>query len=247
MLMRNSRRKLLMELREHQRKEAKGIKRANIRDFILGFQDGLVNTLGLVLGVAGAVKTANLVLISGLVTTFAESISMAAVAYTSTKAAKEYYESKKLKESLEIDEIPHMEREEIRSIYYKKGFRGKVLDKIVKRITSNRKRWLETMMREELRLYNDDYDKPLNSALLVGSSAVVGSLIPILPFFIFPVKLGMIVSLLFSIGMLFVVGSIKAKITAGSWKRRGLEMAVIGGLAALAGYLIGLLLGGIYA
>ena len=77
----------------HQIERHQGLSRSNIRDFILGFQDGLVNTLGLVLGVASAVNSTSIVLISGLVTTFAESVSMAAVAYTSTKAAHEFYVS----------------------------------------------------------------------------------------------------------------------------------------------------------
>src|SRR3989344_4112381 len=87
--LKNFRRK---SLEKHKEERSKGLSRSNIRDFILGFQDGLVNTLGLVLGVASAVQSSSIVLISGLVTTFAESVSMAAVAYTSTKAAHQFYE-----------------------------------------------------------------------------------------------------------------------------------------------------------
>ena len=133
-------------LKDHQIERQRGLSRSNIRDTILGFQDGLVNTLGLVLGVASAVQSTKIVLISGLVTTFAESISMAAVAYTSTKAAHEFYESQLAREKKEIEEIPHMEVQEIRDIYYNKGFRGKQLEGIVKKITSDKKLWLETMM-----------------------------------------------------------------------------------------------------
>src|SRR3989338_8298124 len=118
-------------LKDHKEERNKGISRSNIRDFILGFQDGLVNTLGLVLGVASAVQSTRIVLISGLVTTFAESVSMAAVAYTSTKAAHDFYESQLQREKKEIKEMPHMEVQEIRDIYYQKGFRGKQLEGIV--------------------------------------------------------------------------------------------------------------------
>ena len=233
-------------LKKHQEERHNNLSRSNIRDFILGFQDGLVNTLGLVLGVASAVQSTKIVLISGLVTTFAESISMAAVAYTSTKAAHEFYESQLQREQKEIMEIPHMEVQEIRDIYYKKGFRGKQLEGIVKKITSNKKLWLETMMSEELRLLPTDYDKPLKSTLVVGLSAVLGSLIPVLPFFFLDVKLGMAYALITSIITLFIVGSIKAKITIGNWKKSGLEMAIVGTFAALVGYLVGSLLGVVY-
>ena len=234
-------------LEKHQVERHQGISRSNIRDFILGFQDGIVNTLGLVLGVASAVQSSNIVLISGLVTTFAESVSMAAVAYTSTKAAREFYDSQLEREKREIKEIPHMEVQEIKDIYYKKGFRGKQLTFIVKKITSNKKLWLETMMAEELKLFPDDYENPVKSAFVVGISAVIGSLIPVLPFFFLDVKSGMVAALLFSIITLFTIGAVKAKVTIGNWKKSGIEMAVVGTLAALVGYLVGSLLGVVYA
>lgn len=68
---------------------------AKVHDLILGGQDGLVNVLGVVLGVAAATMSTRVVLIAGLAATFAESISMGAVAYTSAKAAREYYLSVK--------------------------------------------------------------------------------------------------------------------------------------------------------
>ena len=234
-------------LEKHQEERHKGVSRSNIRDFILGFQDGLVNTLGLVLGVATAIQSTKIVLISGLVTTFAESISMAAVAYTSSKAAHDFYKAQLAREKKEIEEIPHMEVQEIRDIYYKKGFRGKQLEAIVKKITSNKKLWLDTMMAEELKLFPEDYEKPLKSSFIVGTSAVIGSIIPVLPFFLLPVKLGMAYALVLSVFTLFAVGAVKSKITIGSWKKSGLEMAIVGTLAALAGYVIGSLLGVVYA
>ncbi|MBI4143344.1 VIT1/CCC1 transporter family protein [Candidatus Woesearchaeota archaeon] len=234
-------------LKDHQEERRQRLSRSNIRDFILGFQDGLVNTLGLVLGVATAIQSSNIVLISGLVTTFAESVSLAAVAYTSTKAAREYYESELEKEKKEIKEIPHMEVQEIRDIYHKKGFRGKQLEMVVKKITSDKKLWLDTMMSEELRLFPEDYEKPVKSAFIVGLSAVLGSLIPVAPFFFLDVRTGMVFALAFSVITLFAVGSIKARVTIGDWKKSGLEMAVVGTFAALVGYGVGSLLGAVYA
>jgi len=233
-------------LKQHRQERQQGLSRSSIRDTILGFQDGVVNTLGLVLGVASAVQNTKIVLISGLVTTFAESISMAAVAYTSTKAAHEFYESQLEREKKEIQDIPQIETEEIREIYHKKGFRGKQLSSIVKKITSNKKLWLGTMMAEELKLFPEDYESPLKSTFVVGISAVIGSLVPIIPFFVFSVKPGMISALFLSILCLFIVGAVKAKFTIGNWKKSGIEMAVLGTLAAVAGYFIGSLLGVVY-
>ncbi len=75
-----------------------------LHDIILGGQDGLVNVLGIVLAVAAATASTKIVLISGLAATFAESISMGAVAYTSSKAAREYYLSIRKKAPHDYDD-----------------------------------------------------------------------------------------------------------------------------------------------
>src|SRR5437773_7061647 len=62
-----------------------------LSDFILGSQDGLVNVLGVILGVAVASRDITIILAGGLAATFAESISMGAVAYTSTLARRDHY------------------------------------------------------------------------------------------------------------------------------------------------------------
>jgi VIT1/CCC1 family predicted Fe2+/Mn2+ transporter len=69
----------------------------------------------------------------------------------------------------------------------------------------------------------------------------------VLPFFFLDVKSGMVAALLFSVITLFAIGAAKAKITIGNWKKSGIEMAVVGTVAALVGYLVGSLLGVVYA
>jgi len=69
-----------------------------LSNIILGGQDGLVNVLGVVLGVAAATNDTRIVLVAGLAATFAESVSMGAVAYTSTRADSDFYESERERE-----------------------------------------------------------------------------------------------------------------------------------------------------
>lgn len=214
-----------------------------LRETILGGQDGLVNVLGVVLGVAAATSDQRIILISGLAATFAESISMGAVAYTSTKAARDFYQSMLEKEQQEIEHLPHLEKKEIKTIYYHKGFRGKLLNNIVKKITSNKKIWLDTMMTEELKLFPEEFSHPLKSALIVGLSSIAGSIIPLIPFFLTTGTNAMLTAAAISALVLFTGGAIKAKLTIGNWKRSGIEMLMIGMIAALVGFAIGKLLG----
>ena len=212
------------------------------RDFILGGQDGLVNVLGVTLGVATATQDLGIILTAAFAATFAESISMGAVAYTSFKAERDFYQSQVKQEEEEIKYTPSIEKKEIKKIYAQLGFEGKILTEIVDHITSNKKRWRDVMVSQELKLAAPKVT-PTNSAWVVGFSALLGSVVPILPFFFFSVSTAIWTSVVLSTIVLFSVGAYKAKTTTGSPLRSGIEMALIGIAAALVGYAIGALLG----
>ncbi len=216
-------------------------KASSLSDIILGGQDGLVNVLGVILGVAAATSDPRIVLVAGLAATFAESVSMGAVAYTSTLADADYYEAERTREIRHINEVPHLERNEIREIYERKGFKGELLDHIVDTITANEDVWVAVMMSEEHQISPADRKQAIRSALVVGFSAVVGSLIPLAPFAFLPVIHSMWVSVLITAIVLFGVGAYKAKTMVGHPAKSGLEMALIGTLSALVGYAVGAL------
>jgi VIT1/CCC1 family predicted Fe2+/Mn2+ transporter len=215
---------------------------ALFNEFILGGQDGLVNVLGVILGMAVATSSPRLVLIAGLAAAFAESFSMAAVAYTSGRAQEDYYRSELGRENYEIEHMPEAETKEIFDIYYAKGFRGRLLDEIVHRITRDKQTWLNIMMKEELGL-SRDLISPLKSGLIVGLAAMIGSLIPLAPFFFLAIRTSILVSLALSAAALFVTGAVEGKLTIGHWVRKGIELALIGMGAALIGFLVGKWLG----
>src|SRR3990172_842090 len=211
-----------------------------LADVILGGQDGLVNVLGVILGVAAATNDPRIVLVAGLAATFAESVSMGAVAYTSTVAEVDFYESEREREYRHIQEVPHLERQEIRQIYTQKGFKGELLERIVDTITANEDVWVAVMMAEEHQLTPTNRRSALRSALIVGLAAIIGSLIPFAPFAFLPVAVSILISIAVSALVLFVVGAYKAKVTVGRPGKSGLEMALIGTVSALAGYAVGL-------
>lgn len=215
---------------------------SSLSDVILGGQDGLVNVLGVILGLAAATNDAYIVLVGGLAATFAESVSMGAVAYTSTLADSDLYESERAREHRHIRLVPALERQEIREIYAAKGFTGPLLDQIVDTITADKDVWVAVMMAEELQLKPTDRRDALRSALIVGVAAIVGSLIPLTPFAFLAVGPSMWVSVLISALTLFAVGVYKARVTVGHPAKSGLEMAVIGTVSALVGYAVGALL-----
>src|ERR1700752_4564471 len=110
----------------------------SLRDVILGGQDGLVNMLGIALGVVAAGGSTHVLVVTGIAAAITESISMGAVAYTSFGSDRDFYLAERQREQDEISSRPEEEREEIRAIYAAKGFGGQLLDDVVSTITSNR-------------------------------------------------------------------------------------------------------------
>lgn len=214
---------------------------SGLSNIILGGQDGLVNVLGVILGVAAATQDARIVLAAGMAATFAESVAMGAVAFTSTVADQEFYESEREREHRHIENVPHLETEEIREIYRKKGFEGELLERIVAKITEDKDVWVNVMLAEEHQLAPTTRGQAMKASIIVGLSALVGSLIPLLPFFFLPVVSGIWTSLFVSGLALFGFGAYKAKRTVGHPMRSGMELFFIGMASAAAGYGVGLL------
>ncbi len=209
-----------------------------LRDIILGGQDGLVNSLGIILGISAATSDTKILIAAVLAALFAESISMGAVAYTSALSQRDYYNSERKKEEREVEEIPEKEKDEIRQIYTQKGFKGKVLEEIVQTISKDKKIWVDIMMDEELHIAPVDTKAVLKSSIIVTVATSIGHLIPLFPFFFTAHLTGLFISLGISIISLFAVGMYQALSLVGSWWKSGSRMVAIGMAAAIIGFLI---------
>jgi VIT1/CCC1 family predicted Fe2+/Mn2+ transporter len=222
-----------------ERKDKEVHKKENpLRDVILGGQDGLVNALGIILGVLAASSDVKILITTVIAASIAESISMGAVAYTSAIAQRDYYRSERRKEEDEIEKHPEMEREEIRKIYEEKGLKGQSLEDLVDTITSNKKVWVDVMMSEELHIEPVNSKKVLKSSYIVTVATAIGHFIPLLPFFFLAPHVSFITAIIISALTLFSVGIYQAITLVGSWWKSGARMLLIGLGAAGAGYLI---------
>ncbi len=213
-------------------------------DFIYGSIDGAVTTFAIVAGVVGASLSPTIILILGFANLFADGFSMAAANYQASKARNEYIEMKRKQEEWEIENLEEQEKDEIRDIYSNKGFKDELLEEVVRIITSRRKVWIDTMMKEELGLIEDD-KRPLDSSIstFVGFNLI--GIIPLIPFMIF-IALGIepnsdafTYSTIFVVSAFFLVGMIKGKIVKKSKIKSGLYTLIIGGFAAMVAFLVG--------
>ena len=211
----------------------------SLRDVILGGQDGLVNMLGIVLGVVAAGGSTHVLVVTGIAAAITESISMGAVAYTSFGSDRDFYLAEKAREQKEIEATPDDEREEIREIYADKGFEGQLLEDVVSTITSNRETWVSTMMNEELHLQPVAQQSLVQSALVVTVATLIGHFIPIVPFMVVGRTAAIVLAIALSAVTLFAVGVYSAKTLVGDWRKSGIQMVAIGLGAALLGFAIG--------
>ena len=213
-------------------------------DFIYGSIDGAVTTFAIVAGVVGASLSPGIILILGFANLFADGFSMAAANYQASKTRNEYIEMKRKQEEWEVDNLEDEEREEIRTIYRKKGFKDELLEEVVRIITSRRKVWVDTMMKEELGLIEGD-KRPLDSSIstFFGFNAI--GIIPLVPFMLY-ITLGLnpgsetfVYSTVLVASAFFIVGIIKGKIVKKPKIISGILTLIIGGIAAMVAYFIG--------
>jgi predicted membrane protein (TIGR00267 family) len=210
-----------------------------LRDVILGGQDGLVNILGIILGVIAGGGSDTVIVAAGLAAAITESISMGAVGYTSSMAERDFYLAERARERREIATMPEVERREIREIYAAKGFSGPLLDSVVETITANRDTWLATMMNEELHLQPVAKSDIVRTSVVITVATLIGHLIPLLPFMALPRSPALVLSIALSALALFGVGVYSARTLVGDWRMSGLKMTAIGLGAAAIGFLIG--------
>jgi vacuolar iron transporter family protein len=218
-----------------------------LSDFILGSQDGLVNVLGILLGLSAATSDIRLIFVAALAALGAESISMGAVAYTSTMARRKQYIKAMEKEKEDIKNLPNHSIAEIKKIFKNWGYKGKELEDLANKIKSNPEASLQFLVSFEHGFSPVDKSAPMRSFLTVLSSTIFGSAIPLIPFIFLShnILAAAIGSVIISAITLFFIGYYEARTTVGSLWRSGLQMLIIGLTAGFAGYLIGHFVGAV--
>jgi vacuolar iron transporter family protein len=211
-------------------------------DAIYGANDGLGAVFGIVSGVSGATQGAeHFVLIAGLAGTLASAISMGSGAYLAAKSEREVHQAEIDRERNEIETDPESEREELELFYQLKGFTPEEAQLLSNRIAHNPDQMLRTMAAEELGLSEENFPNPTRAALASSISTAIGAFIPVIPFFFLGGYPAIITAGVVSIIAHFLVGASKTLVTGRSWLASGTEMAVVGIVAGVVTYIIGIL------
>lgn len=212
-----------------------------IRSIILGLNDGLISTFTLLVGVAAATLASAgnvIVILTGIAAMVSGAISMGLGEYISSKTEYNYIVNEMKKEEAEIELFPEEEKQEVFEIFGKMGLKGDTLNTCVDTITSNKETWLNFLIGSELGL--EEPENPALGAILTFISFIIGALIPLSPYFLNLGFLSLIISTVFSFCMLGIVGAAKTKITGERKLKGSIEMLIIGSIAFVCSYAIGL-------
>jgi vacuolar iron transporter family protein len=219
---------------------AAGPRHNYLRDWIYGGIDGSVTTFAVVTGVVGAHLSPIIIVIMGFANLLADGFSMAASNFLGTKAEHDDIQRLEAIEHRHIELAPEGEREEVRQIFARKGFEGADLERVVDLITSDRDRWVQTMLSDEYGL-PQEARSPWLAATSTFSAFLLCGLAPLLPFLL-GMKTAIVASTFLTGTVFFVIGSVKSRWSSASWWRSGFSTLLVGGIAAGLSYLVGVLL-----
>ncbi len=213
-----------------------------LSEFVYGGIDGCVTTFAVVAGAEGAGLSNTIVIIMGFANLIADGFAMSIGSYLSAKSDRDVYQKHRNTEYWEVDNIPEMEREEIRQIYKDYGFEGELLDKVVAVITADKDRWVDVMMKEELEMIPS-----VKSPFAMGSatfiSFIVVGLIPMLSYLIdwfHPIMMNQFaVSAVLTSVAFIIIGLVKTEITKTSKIKGVRETLMLGLIAAIVAYYVG--------
>ena len=211
-------------------------------EFVYGGIDGSITTFAILAGSVGADLNASVVLILGFANLFADGFSMSVGAYLAAKSEVQNFKKHKAIEYWEIEHMPETERQEIREIYSKKGFSGELLEQVVCTICADKDRWVDTMMKEELEMIEQD-KLPFTTGLVTFFSFLFVGLVPLVIYiwdylFSFPGNVfGAACGLTFLV--FAAIGYLKSVATQTSRWKGVLETLLLGIVAAGVAYFVG--------
>ncbi|UYZ59773.1 VIT1/CCC1 transporter family protein [Hymenobacter latericus] len=210
---------------------------AVLQDIVIGLSDGLTVPFALAAGLSGAVQSSELVITAGLAEIVAGSIAMGLGGYLSGRTELDHYASELRREYREVDEVPHVEREEVRELLADMGLSPATQEQAVRELTSDRDQWVKFMMKYELGLEQPDPKRARNSAATIGLAYALGGLIPLSAYFFTATPAeGLGWSAAITLLCLLVFGYFKSRLTGQPAARGALKMAGIGALAAAAAF-----------
>lgn len=208
---------------------------------MLGAQDGVGSTSSLLIGVAAASNDRNALIIAGVAALVAGALSMAAGEYTSVSSQRDTENADIARETVELEEYPEVELEELTQIYEQRGLDRPIARQVAIQLTKTDA--LGTHVRDELGLEIGGTARPLQAAGVSSIGFLLGATPSVLIAAVVPASARIPVIAVAALLLLGIIGTVGARLGAAPVLRAALRVTLIGGVAMVISAVIGKLLG----
>ncbi|MFJ8866463.1 VIT family protein [Streptomyces sp. NPDC102473] len=212
-----------------------------LRAAVLGANDGVVSTAGLVVGVAGATDDRSTLLTAGLAGLLAGSLSMAAGEYVSVSTQRDSEKAALATEERELEETPEAELAELTGLLEEKGLSNELAREAAVQLTQRDA--LRAHAEVELGIDPDELTNPWHAAGASFLAFTVGALLPLLAIVLPPPSARLPVTVLSVLAALALTGWRSARLGGAPAGRAVLRNMTGGAVAMAVTYAAGALLG----
>jgi len=213
----------------------------SLRAAVLGANDGIVSTAGIVIGVAGATLDPFPILTAGIAGLTAGALSMAVGEYVSVSAQRDTEKALLETERRELAEMPDEEMAELAGMYKRKGLDADLARQVVEQLHARDA--LAAHAETELGINPNALANPWVAAVASAASFAIGSILPLLAIVFAPADAKIPVTVAAVVAALILTGYLSARV-GGTPIGRAIARNVIGGLLAMGvTYWIGRLVG----
>ncbi len=202
-----------------------------LRAGVLGANDGIVSTAGLVVGVASATAETTPILTAGVAGLVAGALSMAVGEYVSVSTQRDSERALLSQEKRELATDPDYELAELTQIYRNKGLSAATAKQVAQELTDHDA--FAAHAEAELKLDPDELTNPWQAAFSSAISFTCGALLPLLAILLPPATWRIPVTFAAVLLALAGTGSLSARL-GGSSRLRAVPRVVIGGALAMA-------------
>lgn len=212
-----------------------------LRAAVLGANDGIVSIASLIVGVAAAQTATNDILIAGVAGLVAGAMSMAAGEYISVSSQSDTEKADIERERIELEKNVDSEKEELVSIYVKRGLDSELAVKVADQLMAHDS--IGAHARDELGISEMLTARPIQAAFSSAATFSIGAVMPLLAVLVFPKSYLISAVSLTSLFCLALLGMFSAKIGGSPIFKATLRVTFWGALAMLITAGIGALFG----
>ncbi|WP_068427238.1 VIT1/CCC1 transporter family protein [Piscicoccus intestinalis] len=212
-----------------------------LRAAVLGANDGIVSTAGVVLGVAGATTDHQAIMVAGVAALVAGAVSMALGEYVSVSSQRDSERALVEKERRELADMPDEEFAELVALYVNRGLSQSTATVVARELTD--KDALRAHLDIELGIDPDEFVSPTVAAASSAVSFVVGGLLPVAAILLAPAASRVIITYLGVLVALGITGALGARMGGAPAGRASLRVMIGGAIGLLLTYGIGMAFG----